>query len=175
MRPDTWGETQRRDSTILGIVGVTGDRGEGGGQHDRVEGAWGYCLDGGNGAWDTRGATAEGPWSDRGRAGAGHAQDDFIYQGDSLRDCQAYNKHVRKRMRRNGNGDTAKQSESAIGGGRFTRLVVMKKKKGCGRDGAVSIRPSMTSVIQRGWLSRWTAYDPGFLIQAEGWGHAVSR
>ena len=65
----------------------------GGGQHDRVEGAWGLCNEGGNRAWGTRGTTADKTRSDRGRAGARYTQDDLINQGDSLRDCQAYNKH----------------------------------------------------------------------------------
>ena len=72
------------------------DRGRrGGGQHDRVEGAWGFSNDGGSRAWGTRGTTADETRSDRGRAGVRYTQDDLIYQGDSLRDCQAYNKHMR--------------------------------------------------------------------------------
>ena len=75
-----------------------------GGQYDRVEGARGLGHDGGNGAWDTRGTTTERPWRDRSRAGARHAQDDLVYQGDSLRDCQANNKHVCRWVRCNGIG-----------------------------------------------------------------------
>ena len=77
-----------------------------GGQHDRVEGARGHGFESGNGAWDTWGTTAERLWCDWGRAGARHAQDDLVHQGDSLRDCQAYNKHVCKWVRRNGIGVT---------------------------------------------------------------------
>ena len=56
-------------------------------QHDRVEGARGHGNGGGYGAWGTGGSAAERPRRDRGSAGTRHAQDDFVYQGDSLRDC----------------------------------------------------------------------------------------
>ena len=71
-------------------------------------------FEGGNGAWDTRGATTEGSWRDWGRAGAGHAQDDFIDQGDSLRDCQAHNKHVRRGCGAKGTAMQLIQTGSAL-------------------------------------------------------------
>ena len=97
-----------------------------GGQHDRVEGARGQGFDGGNGAWDTRGTTAKRPWCDWGRVGARHAQDDFVHQGDSLRDCQAYNKHMCRWVQCNGIGVIQLSNRGQHSAG------VKLQKKGCG-------------------------------------------
>ena len=151
------------------------DRGRrrGGGQYDRVEGARGQGDDGGSGAWDTRGTAAERPRCDRGRAGARHAQDDLVHQGDSLRDCQAHDKHSVDRCDVSGIGSSQLSNRVSIQRGKSFSVRSDEQRLWAGQ--CRKQRAEYDNGHQKGWLSRWTAYDPGFLIQAEGWGHAVSR